>query len=324
MSESAFSYCNKIRLNVAANEGNKSSKLAIKYLDNFDKYIIINLICSNVVILLFSVLSTILCINLLIEYYPDLSNSSEYGALISTIVSTLVIFFLGEIIPKGIGKTFPNQICKFVVYPLMIFDIILTPITLFFQGLVWLIKKIFKEQKEEDVIEPEDFQDIVDKIEEKGLIEPEESDIIQSAVDFDDLKVKEVMCARKDIVALDINKQMSKDELIDFLVDNKFTRIPVYNKTIDNIIGILHTQKLLKELMLKHKYDIRKMLVEPIFVRPNVHLDTIFAEFKKKRTHIAVVQNKDLKTIGIVTMEDVLEELIGDIDESNEGGEDNG
>ena len=174
------------------------------------------------------------------------------------------------------------------------------------------------------LVDEEDFQDIVGSIEEKGLIEPEESDIIQSAVEFDDMKVKQVMCPREDIVALNITKKMTKEELIDYLVDNPYTRIPVYDQNIDNIIGILHTQKLLKELMLKDKYNIKKMLVEPIFVRPNVHLDTIFAEFKKKRTHIAVVQDKDLKTLGIVTMEDVLEELIGDIDESNEGGENNG
>ena len=148
MSESAFSYCNQVRINVSANDGNKSSKLALRYIDNFDKYIIINLICSNVVILLFSVLSTILCVNLLNEFYPDIINSSEYGALISTIGSTLVIFFFGEIIPKGIGKTFPNAICKIAAYPLFILEIVLTPITLLFQGLVWLVKKIFKEQKE--------------------------------------------------------------------------------------------------------------------------------------------------------------------------------
>lgn len=324
MSESAFSYCNQIRLKVSASEGKNSSKLVLKYLENFDKYIIVNLICSNVVILLFSVLSTILCVNIILDINPDITSANEYGALISTIASTLVIFFFGEIIPKGIGKTFPNQICNIIVYPIFIIDIILTPISLLFRGLVFLIRKIFKEKEEEPLVDEEDFQDIVDSIEEKGLIEKEESEIIQSAVEFDDLKVKEVMCERDNIVALDISKKMNRDELIDYLVATPYTRIPVYENDIDHIIGILHTQRLLKQLMLKHKYEIKKMLVEPILVRPNVHLDTIFNEFKKKRTHIAVVQDKDLKTLGIVTMEDVLEKLIGEIDESHEGGDNNG
>jgi putative hemolysin len=148
----------------------------------------------------------------------------------------------------------------------------------------------------------------------------QEKTIIQSAVDFDDMKVKQVMCPRENIFALDIDRQMTKDELIDYILDNPYTRIPVYKNSIDNILGILHTQKLLKHIMTKQSYNIEKLLVKPIFVRPNVHLDTLFDEFKKKRTHIAVVQDKEENTIGIVTMEDLLEELVGDIDESNEGG----
>ena len=109
--------------------------------------------------------------------------------------------------------------------------------------------------------------------------------------------------------------------MIDFILDNPYTRIPVYKASIDNIVGILHTQKLLKEIMSKNSYSIDKLLVQPIFVRPNVHLDTLLEEFKKKRTHMAVVQSKELETLGILTMEDLIEELVGDVDNTNKDGD---
>lgn len=321
MTECAFSYCNEIKLKVSADEGSKSAKVVLRCLEKFDKYIVVNLIGNNIVNILFSVLSTILCVTLLNKL--SITNVEGIAPVISTIFSTVIVFFVGEIIPKSIAKVFPNTVCKVCVYPLVILSYILYPLVLIFSGLIWIVKKIFKTKENEPLFDEEDFQDIVDSIEEKGLIEEQESNIIQSAVDFDDTKVKQVMCLRNKICALNIDEPMSKDQLIDYILDKPYTRIPVFKGNIDNIIGILHTQKLLKQLMKKESYSIEKLLVEPIFVRPNVHLDTLFDEFKKKRTHMAVVQDKEGKTLGIVTMEDLLEELVGDIDESNEGGENN-
>ena len=322
MSECAFSYCNQIKMKVAADEGSKSSKLVLKCLNKFDRYIITNLIGNNVINILISVFSTTLCVYLFTDGFKlDGQSSNEYGALLSTILSTIIVFFFGEIIPKSIGKTFPNKICKIVVYPLIALSYILMPFVFVFNCLTKFVKKILKAKEEENIIDEEDFQDIVDSIEEQGLIDEEDSTIIQSAVDFDETRVKQVMCLRENIVALDIDKKLSKDEMIDFILDNPYTRIPVYKESIDNIVGILHTQKLLKEIMNKNSYSIDKLLVQPIFVRPNVHLDTLLEEFKKKRTHMAVVQSKELETLGILTMEDLIEELVGDVDNTNKDGD---
>ena len=262
-----------------------------------------------------------LCISILNESFNvDINKANDLSAIITPIVSTIIVFFFGEIIPKGIGKTLANKMCQICAYPLMAISIILTPLSLLFQGLVFIVKKVFKSKDEDVLIDEEDFQNIVDSIEEKGLIEEQESSIIQSAVDFDDTKVKQVMCSVENVYALDIEKAIDKDKLLDFVLTCSYTRIPVYRNNINNIIGILHVQKLLKSIMQKNEYDIEKLLVKPIFVKPNVHLDTLFEEFKKKRTHMAVVSDKDNITLGIVTMEDVLEELVGDIDESKEGG----
>lgn len=322
MTECALSYTNKIKLKVLADEGKKSADLVLKCLDKFDNFIITGLIGNNVVNIFFSVLTTSLC-SVLLTGVVNPEVLDEYTVIVSTVIATILVFFFGEIIPKSIGKAFPTAISRIAIYPLYALCILLFPLVMIFRGLLWLVKKIFKAKEEEIILDEDDFQDIVDSIEEQGLIEKEESEIIQSAVEFDDMKVKQVMCVKENIVALDIDKQLSKDELIDYILDNPYTRIPVYKDNLDHIIGILHTQKLLKSLMLKGNYDLKSLLVDPIFVRPNVHIDTIFDEFKKKRTHMAVVQDKEGHTIGIVTMEDVLDELVGGLDDICEGGDDN-
>lgn len=321
MTECALSYANKIKLRVLADDGKKGANLVLKCLDKFDNYIITGLIGNNIVNILFSVLTTSLCAALLTGIINPIS-LDEITVVVSTILATVLVFFFGEIIPKSFGKAFPNALSRICIYPLYALFILLFPFVMFFKGLLWFVRKIFKAKEDEVILDEEDFQDIVDSIEEKGLIEKEESEIIQSAVEFDDMKVKQVMCLRENIVALDINKKMNKDELIDYILDNPYTRIPVYQGDIDHIIGILHTQKLLKSLMLTDNYNLKSLLVDPIFVRPNVHLDTLFDEFRKKRTHMAVVQDKENNTIGIVTMEDVLDELVSGVDNVNEGGDD--
>ena len=321
MIECALSYANKIKLRVLADEGKKGANLVLKCLDKFDNFIIAGLIGNNVVNIFFSVLTTSLC-SVLLTGIVNPNTLNQWTVVVSTLTATLLVFFFGEIIPKSIGKAFPTSLSRILIYPLYGLVIILFPLVMFFRGLLFIVKKIFKAKDDEVLLDEEDFQDIVYSIEEQGLIEKEESEIIQSAVEFDDMKVKQVMCPKEKIVALDIDKKLTKDELIDYILDNPYTRIPVYKDNLDHIIGILHTQKLLKSLMLKDNNNLESLLVEPIFVRPNVHIDTIFDEFKKKRTHMAVVQDKEGKTLGIVTMEDVLDELVGGLDDINEGGDD--
>lgn len=310
MTESALSYCNQIKLKVKAEGGSKSARLVLNVLDKYDKYMVTILICNNIVNILISVLATIICVDLF----------ASYGVLVATIGSTLFVFLFGEMIPKAIGKSRPDGISQISVYPIKGLSIILTPISLIFQGMINLFKRVFKANKKEPLMSEDDFQDVIESIEEQGQIEAEESEIIQSAVEFADMKVKEVMRSKEEMIALDINNQWSKEQLIDYLVDNNYSRFPVYRGNLDHIVGILHARTALKSIMLNTYNGIEKQLVKPLFVKPNMHLDTIFEEFKKKKTHIAIVVDKEQHTLGMVTMEDVLEELVGDIDESAEGG----
>lgn len=321
MTESALSFSNQIKLKVKADEGSKSAKKVLKILNKFDDTIVTILIGNNIVNILISVFTTMITFSIFKDIYP--TNADEYSAIVSTIVATIVVFIFGEVLPKTIAQARPEKIAQIMVYPIIIFGYIIFPVAFIFKCIVRFGRKIFKTKSNDNLLSEEDLKDIVDNIEQEGQIDEDENEIIQSAVDFDDLKVKEVMCPKENICAYDLELNYNEEQLIDFIVDNNYSRIPVYRKNINNIIGILHTRVLLKELMNKQPYDIEKLLVPPLIVRPNMHLDTIFEEFKKKKTHIAIVINKDNETLGLVTMEDVLEELVGDIDESNEGGSEN-
>ena len=323
LAESSFSFANQIKLKVRAEDGSKSANLVLRVLNKFDNFIIDVLIGTNISHVLVSILATILTVNLVYNNVNNMEIATSNGAIIATAASTIVVFFICEMIPKTIGKAKSESIACFCVYPMVILNYILLPISIIFRGLIYLGRKIFKVDADEPILSEDDFQDIIEDIEKEGQIEEEESEIIQSAVDFDDLKVKEVMCPKDEVVALDISKKLTSNELIEFITDNNFSRIPVYRDNLDNVVGILHTRILLKALMQNKDYDLEKLLVKPLEVRPNMHLDTIFDEFKKKKTHIAIVKDKENKTLGIVTMEDVLEELVGDIDESEDGGYEN-
>lgn len=311
MSESAFSYCNVIKLRVKAEQGSKSASLVLKHQNKFDRYIINVLICNNIVNILFSVVATTMFVEI----------SPEYGVVLTTVFSTLLVLTFGEVIPKTIAKSRPDEISQVMIYPMSFLIAILTPIIFVFESLINGVKKAFKVGKSESLLSEQDFQDVIESIEEQEQITPEESEIIQSAVEFSDMKVKQVMTKKEEIVALDVDKEMNKEEMIDFLAAINFSRIPVYKESIDNIVGILHVRTALKSLMLDKYQGVEKQMAEPLKVKPNVHLDTIFEEFKKHKTHIAIVTDKEGITLGMVTMEDVLEELVGDIDKDGDSNE---
>lgn len=306
-SETSFSCANKIRIKIKADDGNKTAKLVLKVLNNFDKSIITILIGNNIVNTAASALATVLVVSQL---------GNTYGPLVATIATTILVFIFGELLPKSISKVNADRFVGFLSYPLYFLMIIFTPISLLYSGLLKLVNKIFKSKEKEDDnnITEDDFTNIIEHIEEEGLLEEDESDIIQSAVDFGEIKVKEIMTPKDDMVALNIDT-FNKDNIIKFLMEEKFSRIPVYSKNIDNIIGILHVRSYLKEILLHKNFSISRVLIKPYFVTLEMNIDDVFEELRKGKTHIAIVIDNN-KTVGMITMEDILEKLVGDIDES--------
>ena len=307
--ETALACANRFKMQVEADEGKKSARLVLHVCEKYDRALITVLIGSNIVAIVASAISTIL-------FYHMLSNSGlldETISLISSIIISLLIYIIGDALPKTIARSIPDTISKLFVYPVYWLMLILFPITWVFEKLTKLIEHIFR-VKEETAFNEEDFENVVEKISDEGVLEEEQSDIIQSALDFADTNVKEVLTPRDKIYALDIN-DLNRETLHKIILETNYSRIPVYDEKLDDMIGILHIKTYLSAYLKNPNVSIRRKLQKPYFVSSNIMIDDLFNGFKKHHTHIALVRDKNRKIIGMVTMDDVLEELVSDISE---------
>lgn len=308
--ESAFSYCDRYTIGVWADDGNKRAKITLKALKKFDDAIITMLILTNVLHVATSTIATILFISVL---------GDEIGSLVSTLVITILVFFFAEILPKNIAQANRDKWTLNASIIILGFYYLLFPIVFLFKCLIKLIKKMFKIENTESVFDMKDFIEDVKEKSDEGLIDKEEEEIIGASFKFGDKIVGDVLTKRDDIKALDINKCNDK-YLRRFLQTVTYSRIPVYRGSIDNIIGILHVRTYLKNIWFNKKISFEKSLLKVYTVNSQITLDEIFKGFKEHKTHIAIVKEKNY-TIGMVTMQDVLEELVSNIDETNDGGQ---
>lgn len=310
LAEAAFTSLNQFRMHVLADDGNKRAKRVLKLYEKFDKTLTTVLIGHN----LMSVISGVISALFFVWWMSLLGINDTIASLTTTVVMTIIMFLFGDTIPKIIGQALPNSSAMLIVDILYFFKIIFTPFSLLFEGLVKLTNKIFKTKKKPSITE-DDLSDVVEDIEEEGQLEELEEDIIQNSIDFDDTTVKEVFTPLNKVFAIDI-KDLTHDSLKEILIKSQFSRIPVYKKDINNIIGVLIVRKYLKEYKEDNEVSIRKTLQKPYFVSTRVKIDDLLEGFRKHHTHLAIVRNAN-KVVGIITMEDVLEELVGDIAEKS-------
>ena len=310
--ETALACANRFKMQVEADDGKKSARLVLHVCEKYDRALITVLIGSNIVSIVASAISTIL-------FYHLLSNSglvNDTISLISSVVISLLIYIIGDALPKTIARSIPDTISKAFVYPIYGLMLILFPVTFVFEKLTRLIERVFK-VKEETTFDEEDFENVVEKVSDEGIIEEEQGDIIQSALDFADTNVKEVLTPRKRIYALDI-RTLDKEKLHQIILETNYSRIPIYEGNFDNMIGVLHIKTYLSAYLRNPNISIKKKLQKPYFVSSNIMIDDLFNGFKRHHTHIALVRDKNKKIVGMVTMDDVLEELVSDISEPSQ------
>lgn len=307
--ETAFAAMNQFRMKVKADEGSKSAKLVVKIHEKYDRTLIATLIGNNIVAILASVISTLLFLLLLKNY----GITDEISSIIATIVTTLIFYLFGDTIPKLIAKALPDKTAMFTSYIIYALSLILFPVILIFQGIVWIVYKIFR-FKDRPTLTRDDFTNIVESIEEEGLIEENESDIIYASFDFVDTSVKEVLTPRDKMFAIDI-VGLTHEQLNKHLLETNYSRIPIYRGNINNIIGILHVKTYLHKYLKNRDISIESTLSKPYFVTTQIMMDEMIEGFKRSHTHIAIVRGSKNTVLGMVTMEDVLEELVGDINE---------
>ena len=289
----------------------KRAKLAIKIADDYELSISAILLGNNIVNIFASSIVTLIGL--------ALSSNPEIGTVITTIIFTAFIIIFCEFIPKAFAKRFNYSLAILFAYPVTFFKYL-------FFVIVWPIAKLFKlfgklfakKSKEEDKIDEDVLTEMVDTIEEEGILEENEAELLRSAIDLNDIEAYEIMTPRVDVFAIDVEDDI--DELIKDKEIFKHSRIPVYEETIDNIVGILPIKVLAKKLLAGEKVsDILSMCYKPLVVPRNHQILDLLKEFKNSKVHIAVVIDEYGGTDGIVTMEDILEEIVGEIfDEDDE------
>ena len=304
--ETAFSTVNTIRLKHDAQNGSKKAKDALYITENCDKALTTVLIGNNIVNISCSSIATVLCINLF----------GDMGAAISTGAVTLLVLTFGEIMPKCIAKERADSYCLFTAKALRILMTVFTPIVfIFIKMKSAALKRMHKNEKTPSVTEDE-LKYIIESIEEEGVLEQQERELVQSALDFDEKTVQEVLTPRVDITAIEVNDDVR--DIAKLILSERYSRIPVYKDTLDNVIGILHTRDFLEAIVNGETPNIQELIQPAYFIYKTKKLSKVLTDFKHKKLNIAIVSDEYGGTVGIVTMEDLLEEIVGEIWDEDE------
>lgn len=308
-SEMAYSACNRARLLKSTEDGSKKAAVAVKIVDRFDDTLSAILIGNNLVNIAASSLGSLAVIELLGDGY----------AWVSTLVITVVVIIFGETMPKIIAKGSANRIAMNHAYFVRFLGIVLKPLVWLVVGLVRLICLPFKGEKQDDDEDAaaQELSSIIETAEDEDVLDEDRSELVQAAIDFSDIMASEVMTARVDMLALDVEDDW--DELLKVIDDSPYSRIPVYEDSIDNIIGVLYLNHFLKALAGEEKPDIRSSLMPVCYVYKTMKLPAVLSELRHAKQHLAVVVDEYGGTLGVLSMEDVLEQLVGEIwDETDE------
>lgn len=309
--ETALTNANTLRLMNMAEEGAKNAKTAVKILGEGEKALSTILICNNIVNIAAVSYSTVMFLGWF----------GAKGALISTAALTCAILIFSEILPKNYARHNSEKILLAFGALLRLIMAVFTPLTIIYMLLQSGVNALFSHEEKGPSVTEEELKSIIETTFDEGVLEEEEADLVQSALDFSDITVQEILTPRVDVVAVEIEDSI--DEILKLVIEERYARLPVYEKTIDRIVGILHTRDLLEAVILKKEIKLADMLTQPYYIHKTKKLSTLMAEFQRMRVHIAVVTDDYGGTVGIVTLEDLLEELVGEIyDEDDEVIED--
>lgn len=297
--ETAFSTFNRIRMKNLHERGNKTAGIVLKLSDEYDIFLSTILIGNNIANILGASLATVLFINLL---------GADLGATASTLVYTVIILILGEVTPKTIAKEYPEAFALFAAPFVVTLKIILTPFNYFFKIWKKVLSFVFKPGKSNTISEDE-LLIMVDEAQVGGGIDESQGTLIKSAIEFSDLEAVDIYTPRVDIYA--ISKDMPHDEIYQLFKETGYSRLPVYDGNIDHIIGVMNYKDFFSVML--EKLPIEEMIKEVMYVTKTKKVKDLLVELQKSKTHMAIVLDDYGGTAGLLTLEDILEELVGDI-----------
>ena len=303
--ETAFTSLNRIRMKTKADNGNHAAARALAISEEYDKMLTTILIGNNIVNITATTVATVLCT----KWFR------EYGPTVSTVALTVIILIFGEVTPKSLAKESPERVAMFAAPLLKVLMILLTPLTILFTAWKKLMSKVIK-SSEDDGITEEELVGMVEQAENEGGLDEHESDLIRNAIEFNDLDVSDILTPRVDLVAAEEDSTM--EEIAALFAESGYSRIPLFHDTVDNIVGVVHEKDFYAaryrgETMLKN-------LKSPVFYTTgNTKISDLLRILQKNKAHMAVVVDEYGGTEGIATLEDILEELVGEIwDEHDE------
>ena len=302
-SEMAYSSCNTLRLENLRDDGSKRAGIALRLAEHYDDALSTILIGNNLVNIASSSLASVLVI---------LLTGSSTKTWLATLIVTLLVIVFGETIPKITAKKNATRVALRDAYAIRALRILLWPFIWLIVSLVKLLTLGMKGEQEEDPEEAvEELQSIIETAEDEAVLDEDRSELVQAAIDFAEISAYEVMTARVDVLAIDIDDDW--EEILAQIEKAPYSRLPVYEGSIDNIIGVLYLNRFLKALVDGGKADIRSLLMPPCYVYKTVKLPAVLAQLRKARQHLAVVADEYGGMLGVLTMEDVLEQIVGDI-----------
>ena len=310
MSETVFSTCNTVKLTLLAEEGKKSAQKALWITQHYDRTITTLLVGNNIVNTTLSIISVTFFTDLLI-------NSPNLVEFVSVAAITIIVLIFGEITPKTIAKIYADSLALSLSYIIRFIEFLLFPIVIIFTGYQKLFYMKESEEDKEPQVNEQELQAILDDMEDEGAIESNEVEMINAVLSLNDREVKDIMTPRPDIVA--ISDDADIDDIKDLFFEAKFSRIPVYHDDKDNIVGILFERDFLTTYIKRKNFRLKTILRPVKYVSASMKVDDLFHELQKSKMHMAVVSGEYGEVIGLVTMEDALEEMVGEIyDEHDE------
>lgn len=305
-SETALTAANKIRLKNQAEEGDKNAEGALKLISKYDSALSALLISNNIVNILSSSLATALCLELF----------GSNGVGIATAVTTVLIIIFGEVLPKSFANDNSEKLIKLVQKPLQTIIFILTPAIKVLEFLKKVLTGRMKKDNTPTVTERE-LMSIIDEIEGEGVLQQDEAELVQSAIEFNDISAGEILTPRVDICAFDRNR--TKQEILNLFLENNFSRMPVFENSIDKIVGFVNQKDFFAAMLQSEDFPIESVMKPCLYVPPRKKIIDIMHTLQKNKMHMAVVTDEYGGTLGILTLEDILEQLVGDIwDEHDE------
>mgnify|MGYP005798709807 FL=1 len=304
--ETAFTSLNRIRLKSKADAGNRRAALALKLVDQYNNLLSTILVGNNIVNLSASSLATV--------FFTE-GLRLQNGAVISTVVITIVVLVFGEVSPKSLAKEYPESFAMFSAPIMRILMVILTPVNFLFSLLKKLLSKVFHKQGDSGITE-EELVTMVDQAESEGGLDQHESKLIRSAIEFNDMEVDEILTPRVDIVAMEDTDSM--DDIAQAFAESGYSRLPVYHEDIDDIIGVIH-EKDFHAARYRGQTDVKAITGPMLYTTGNTKISELLRILQREKAHMVIVVDEYGGTEGLVTLEDIVEELVGEIwDEHDE------